>query len=278
MARTKRRDVALHTLRIAACIAVLATSPRWEIAVVASAALFFAAFAFAHDASHGALGLSRRANTAALSLSALVMLISGHAMRRMHLRHHARPLSEGDVEGAGAQRSALGALLGGPANALALRIAAFRGARRRERVVQAVETAAGLAVVATALLVRSAPLRAFVVVALVLQMSMGLWASHMTHHAPEWLATLCKRLSFLRSPVLLSLAYHELHHRRPGVPCQDLAREDHRRANAALVVGASQRIRSGTAKTIAALAIPRAMATSASVQPHGLNGANAATT
>ncbi len=78
----------------------------------------------------------------------LLMLLSGHAMRRMHLRHHARPLEESDLEGVGARRSALMALLGGPANALALRVAAFRGARRHERIVQVLETLAGLAIVA----------------------------------------------------------------------------------------------------------------------------------
>lgn len=207
-------------------LVVLVVSWRWEVAVVASAWLFFAAFAFAHDASHGALGLSRRWNTAALSVGALVMLLSGHAMRRMHLRHHARPLSESDLEGVGARRSALGALLGGPANALALRVAAFRGARRAERIIQVLETAAGLAVVAVAVVTRWTPLLTFVLVALSLQLSMGFWASHVAHHVPAWLASLCKRLAFLRSPVLLSLAYHDLHHRRPGIPCEDLARFD----------------------------------------------------
>ena len=207
-------------------LAVLAVSPRWEIAVAASASLFFGAFAFAHDASHAALGLPRRWNTAALSVGALVMLLSGHAMRRMHLRHHARPLSDGDLEGVGARRSALGALLGGPANAFALRVAAFRGARRRERIVQVVESAAGVAVVALAVMTRWAPLVTFVLVAAALQLSMGFWASHVAHHVPAWLASFCKRLAFLRSPVLLSLAYHDLHHRRPRIPCEDLARFD----------------------------------------------------
>lgn len=220
----RRQNLALHALRLSTLLAVLASSPRVAVAVAASAALFFAAFAVAHDASHNALGLSRRANTVVLSLTGLLMLLSGHAMRRMHLRHHARPLEESDLEGVGARRSALMALLGGPANALALRVAAFRGARRHERIVQVLETLAGLAIVAVAFATRWPSLATFVLVAVALQMSMGFWASHLAHHAPGWLVEVCKRFSFLRSPVLLSLAFHDVHHALPAIPCQDLPR------------------------------------------------------
>ena len=218
----RRRNLALHALRLTSLLALLASSPRVEIAVAASAALFFASFAIAHDACHNALGLSRRANTVLLSVTGLLMLLSGHAMRRMHLRHHARPLTDGDLEGRGARTSALRALLSGPGNGLALRIAALRGARRHERIIQVLETLGGIAILSLAAATRWAPLATFVLVALALQMSMSLWASHITHHAPAWLVEVCKRFAFLRSPVLLSLAFHEVHHAMPSIACQDL--------------------------------------------------------
>ena len=227
MATTMRRvrfdHLLLHGLRLGLCaLALEARLPTWAT-VPFAAALFFTAFSVAHDATHGSLGLPRRVNTIVLSLSALLMLVSGHAMRRMHLLHHARTLPDADLEGRGARLPAVAALLGGPANALALRLAAFRGARRRERVVQAVETIAGVALVALAVWTRHVPLLVHVTVALALQASMALWASHVPHHTPARVVEACKRLGFLRSPTLLSLAYHDLHHRRPGVPCQDLA-------------------------------------------------------
>ena len=222
MHRVRYDHLFLHGLRIAACAGVLAAHvPIWT-AVPVSVALFFAAFSLAHDATHGALGLPKRANAIVLSLSALFMLISGHAMRRMHLLHHARPLSEKDIEGRGANLSAVHALLAGPSNALALRLAAFRGARRDERIVQVVETLAAAALLGIA--TRSAPLALYVAIAIVMQLSMSLWASHIPHNAPAFAVAICKRLAILRSPVLLSLAYHDLHHRRPGVPCQELGR------------------------------------------------------
>lgn len=219
----RRQNLALHALRVTSLLAILASSPRVEIAIAVSAALFFACFAIAHDASHNALGLSRRANTVLLSATGLLMLLSGHAMRRMHLRHHARPLTDGDLEGRGARQSALRSLLSGPANGLALRIAAFRGARRYERTVQLLETLGGGAILGLAAATRWAPLTTFVLVAIALQLSMAFWASHLAHHAPAWLVEICKRFAFLRSPVLLSLAFHELHHAHPATPCQDLS-------------------------------------------------------
>lgn len=214
MRRVRLGQLFLHVLRMVVCAGVLASSPRLAIAVPFAVALFFGAFSLAHDATHGALGLPKRANAIVLSLSALVMGISGHAMRRMHLLHHAHPLAERDLEGHGARVSPWRALMLGPSNAFALRVAAFRRAGRRERTVQAVESLAALVLLVHPL---------YAAVALGLQLTMSLWASHIPHHAPAPIVALCKRLAFLRSPVLLSLAYHDVHHRRPGVPCQELS-------------------------------------------------------
>lgn len=230
MRRVRYDHLFLHGLRLAFCAWAIGAHAPLVLAVPAAAALYFTAFSVAHDAMHGSLGLPRRVNDALLSLSALLMLASGHAMRRMHLLHHARTLSDADLEGRGARLPALSALAAGPANALALRVVAFRGARRRERVVQTLETLAGIALVVGAALAGHATLLVHVAVALALQGSMSLWASYVPHHTPAWVVDICMRLSFLRSPTLLSLAYHDLHHRRPGVPCLDLGKQRARSA------------------------------------------------
>lgn len=214
---------ALPLVRVATTSLVLAAAPPVPVAAMASVGLFLTSFTVAHDASHGALGLSRRAHRVLVSLAALPMLISGQAMRRMHAIHHARPLADDDLEGDGARRSALGAIATGPCNAVALRIAAFRRAPRTERVVQLAESLAGLALGLVLAASGRPALVTYVVTALVLQLSMSFWASHVPHHAPAWAIAASRRLSFLRSPVLLSLAFHELHHQRPRVPCQELA-------------------------------------------------------
>lgn len=216
------RALVLPVLRVVAFVAlVLAARGELPFAALASAGLYFACFALAHDLAHGAFGLPRTANARLLSLVALGMLVSGHAMRVLHLRHHARPLAGDDLEGDGARRSALGALVTGPASLVTLRVAAFRAANPAARRRQLAEHAATLLLLALA--TTSSALRVHVVVALALQATASLWASHVPHRAPAWLTAACARLAFLRSPVLLSLAFHERHHRHPRVPCAELA-------------------------------------------------------
>ena len=217
------RALLLPLLRVLAfgALAVLVRGSL-PLAIVASVGLYFASFALAHDLVHGAFGLGRASSALLLSAVALGMLVSGHAMRVLHLRHHARPLADDDLEGDGARRSALGALLGGPASLVALRAAALRAVGPRGRRRQLAEHAACLLVLALAIALPS-PLRVHAAVALALQATAGLWASHVPHRAPAWLTRACARVAFLRSPVLLSLAFHARHHEHPRVPCAALA-------------------------------------------------------
>ena len=215
--------IPLHALRVLVCVVALAIADRPAAQLLAAAALYFALFTVMHDLMHGAYGLTRRTNELWLSLVGFAQLGSGHGMRRMHLHHHARPLADSDVEGAGARESMLGALALGPKTFIALRVAGFRKAPARERRVQVIEHVVAIVAIAIAVLQNASPaLRAYALTTLALQILAPLWASHVPHNTPEWLAACAKRLSFVRSPILLSLAYHDLHHRHPKVPCHRL--------------------------------------------------------
>jgi fatty acid desaturase len=220
--RPRFLDLAVHLCRLAAsagAIAVASSVTSRVGMVVASAFLFLESFALMHDLSHGALLLPRRVNEVALALAGVLLLMSGHALRRMHLVHHARPLADGDLEGRPARGDFWRALAGGPLAALSLRREAFRGAGRRGRRIQAVETLAGAAL-ATALLASGrAPLVIYAIVAVLGQATMSAWAAHVPHNAPAWLSRIATRLAVTGSPTLLSLAYHELHHACPQIPC-----------------------------------------------------------
>lgn len=237
-------DIALHAFRLVASLGVLALAREWPLQVAASTALFMGAFSLQHDLAHGALGLGRRSNDALLTAAGLVMLSSSRAMRRMHMRHHARPLADDDVEGAGARRSLFGAVVTSPANAIELRVCAYRSAPAAERATQRLESAAACAMAVTMLsgladFAGSGAFRTYALVATLLQLTAGVWASHIPHHAPPWMVSFAARLSFLRSPTLLSLAFHDAHHRAPAVPCHHLATD-------ALTCGRIQRATSTT--------------------------------
>jgi fatty acid desaturase len=223
--RPRYIDLAIHVARLvlAALVMAVASSASSRCGLVAGAGLFFLeSFALMHDVSHGALLLPRRANEVALALSGALLLMSGHALRRMHLVHHARALADDDVEGRPARSTLWQAFAGGPRAAVALRLHAFAGAGRRGRAWQAVETAAS-AILGGALLASGrAPLVTYALVAILAQATMAVWAAYIPHNAPAWLTRLAARFSWTGSPTMLSLAYHELHHARPEVPCRRL--------------------------------------------------------
>lgn len=222
----RRIDLALHLARIGLAAATLALGERLHSAplmVGASALLFLGSFALMHDLAHGALGLPRRWNEAALSIAGALLGMSGHAIRRTHLRHHARTLAADDLEGRPARGGLLRAIATGPRAAIALRVAAMRSAGARGRRLQIAETAVNAISLAAMIASGVSALRIYAIVAILAQATMSAWASQIPHNAPPWLSRLAARLAVLGSPTLLSLAYHDLHHARPEVPCRGLS-------------------------------------------------------
>lgn len=224
--RARASDLSLHLARIALAaigLGLAAHQASARLGAAAAMALFFAAFALMHDVAHGALRLPRRANEIALAAAGSLMLMSGHALRLMHLRHHARPLADDDLEGHPARLSLPRALASAPLAAIALRIEAFRAAGPLGRRAQLAESFINASSLALLIASGNPALLAWAATALALQLSMGVWAAHIPHNAPAWLLAAARRAAVTRSPIALSLAFHELHHRRPSLPCGRLA-------------------------------------------------------
>ncbi len=220
-----RLDLVLHLVRLGATGLAFGWAARvgsTGALVVLSVGWFLEVFALNHDTVHGAFGLPRRWHEAAVALGGLVMLQSGHGARRMHLRHHARPLAADDIEGAAVKGSFVRALAVTPWLALRYRVAAWQGAGRRGQAWQLAEHGLTVALAAGMLASGVHGLRVYVAVTAVLQVAMPLWAGRVPHHAPAWVARAAACLGWTRSPTALSLAYHALHHDHPAVPCQRL--------------------------------------------------------
>ncbi|APR84755.1 Hypothetical protein A7982_10104 [Minicystis rosea] len=252
--RPRFADMAYHFGRLVLSVVVIAVAAHVAsmVGMIVGAGLFFLeAFALLHDLAHGALRLPRRINEIALAFAGTLLLTSGHAIRRTHLVHHARTFGADDIEGRPAREGFWRALFGGPCGALAQRIQAFRGAGPRGQRWQTVETIADIAVLSVLVASGVPALRVYAAVAILAQLTMGLWASHIPHNAPGWLIRMAERLAWIGSPTVLSLAYHDLHHARPDVPCRQMPwiARDHGRAHASLgcVPGAGSRPRLGTA-------------------------------
>jgi fatty acid desaturase len=214
MSVAERPGMLVYLPRLLASLAVLALVP--QLAPIAALALFMIAFAIAHDAAHGALGLPRRITNLVLAAGGIAIGTSGHALRLMHMRHHARELAPDDLEGAAARMTFWRALAASPRLALALHAAAWRSAGAHERRWQLGEYV-GLAILVAGGLVGPRPLAIYAAVALAMQLLAPWWAGHIPHRSQP-LITLARRLAVTGSPTLISLAHHDLHHRRPKVP------------------------------------------------------------
>jgi fatty acid desaturase len=219
--KLRRLEIALHGVRLAASVGGLCLADARgsaPLVLLSALGLYFEGFSLLHDLAHGALGLRRAANEAALSFAGLLLLTSGHAMRRMHLLHHALHLGPGDLEGEPANVSLVRAIAGAPVHAVRLRVSACRRAGPRGRRLQLAENAGGLILCVLLLGTRSPALVAYALVTLAATLTAGVWASHLPHHTPAWLVTLARALGRTGSPTILALAYHDAHHARPGVP------------------------------------------------------------
>lgn len=202
---------------------ILAHYEYWWLAIPVAGAVCFAGFVQMHDTIHGALGLSKRANSILLGMCALLILKSGHGARVTHLRHHGQCLGDDDPEGEPAKWTLRAVFLNGPYHVFTLRFASLRIAPQT-RNIQLIETAITVAIVAGFILlyVFTGSLAGIVYwgVAFVLSCLMPLWASYIPHHLasrnPARLAG--AKLSRFWTPVISSFAFHHLHHTYPKIP------------------------------------------------------------
>jgi fatty acid desaturase len=217
----KTIDLGAHLVRIALTVAVIAVVPI-ELVPPASIGLFLAAFALNHDLVHGALGLRRRWSELLITLAGALMLTSGHAIKKTHLIHHRRTFAEDDLEGMSARFGFFEALSISPILAYRCRFDPLRGKNKVERRLQIAEHALSALAIVLIVVSRSPTLIAFAATAIVLQTFLPLWAGHIPHRAPKEMIELARKLAFTRSPTILSLAFHDLHHANPSIPCRKL--------------------------------------------------------
>lgn len=219
-----RSPLAAHLSRLGAwalALAAFGEALHGLASVPLSLGLCFAAFATTHDLIHGHLGLRGRAHHLALSLSGGLLLGSGHATRRGHLHHHARPFAQDDLEARGVKLGFWGALTHAPLDSLALRLSGWAQATPTDRRWQLAEHGLNLLSLGAGLSLGGSAAR-FVLIALALQLFMPFWAGYLSHKPLPGMIRIARSLAWTTSPAMLSLAFHALHHEHPSVPCAEL--------------------------------------------------------
>jgi fatty acid desaturase len=195
----------------------------WWLAVPVGVAVGFAGFVQMHDSIHNSLGLSKKWNSFFLTMSALLILKSGHGLRVTHLRHHGQCLSDHDPEGEPAKWTLSQVFIDGPYHTFTLRRSSLQMSPNTRRI-QLAETLITLLIltgfVALYFVTGSVGGLVYWAVAFVLSSLMPLWASYIPHKlAPRNPARLLGvKFSRIWTPIISSFAYHHFHHTYPKVP------------------------------------------------------------
>lgn len=202
----------------------LASEELYLLALPCSFMMFLTGLRQVHNASHHSIGIGRRANDALLFALSIVMLTAMHAVKFNHLRHHKHCLGEGDVEGASARMSGLGALAFGPRFPILLhRTALCLGNRTVRRWVRA-ELAAMVLWVGFVLAVDVSWLTyhlATMAFAECLTAFFAVWTVHNHNEAAPFAAR--SQRGRLKNLVSYSMFFHLEHHLFPKVPTSHLA-------------------------------------------------------
>jgi beta-carotene hydroxylase len=194
----------------------------WPLTPLLALGVFLAGFVQLHDAMHRSLGLPRLLNELIIAASGLLLLKSGHALMATHMRHHGRVLAPDDPEAGVVHWRLVRVLWAGPLVVLGNRRRSLQLAPRT-RGSQLVETAVTVALLGGAIELERLGSPAGLIywaVAAVMSGTMALWAGYLPHtlSSRQPLLRLAAWLARAWTPILNSLAYHDLHHRFPKVP------------------------------------------------------------
>jgi fatty acid desaturase len=187
-------------------------------AIPFSMVFFMAGLRQTHDGFHGKLGVSPRWTHAFLFLFSLLMVMPLHAVRWIHLRHHAHPLDEKDVEGMCAEMSWWKALLAGPLFSFRMIHVAFVDASHATRMWIVVELTVIAGAVGLAVFLDWPVVRYQLVVMALGNCLTGFVAVWMVHRAcdPGGVFARTQR-SWIINLVTLNNFFHLEHHLFPAV-------------------------------------------------------------
>jgi len=197
----------------------LAYCGYYWIALPFSGFYFLTALRQVHNGFHNSLGTSRFLTWLTLYLNSISMMVSIHAVKFNHIRHHKYCLTEEDYEGKSANMTWYGAILYGPIHLFLIHKVTFQLGSNAYRRNVLLELFSIILAVASAFYFQWNWLLYHFVVMLIGEFLMAFFAvwlvHHDTHEHPELART---QREGWKNKLTFSMFYHLEHHLFPAVP------------------------------------------------------------
>lgn len=184
-----------------------------------SAFFFLTALRQVHNGFHNSLGTNKFLTWLSLFLNSILMVVSIHAVKFNHIRHHKYCLTEDDYEGKSAGMTWYGAILYGPVHIFLIHKVTYQLGNKNYRRKMLLELAAIALFVFLAFYFNIHFLIYHIIVMVIGEFLMAFFAVWTVHHhtedSPEFART--QRAGW-KNKITFSMFYHLEHHLFPAVP------------------------------------------------------------
>jgi fatty acid desaturase len=189
------------------------------------AALPFSGFFFlaglrqVHNGFHNSLGINKFLTWLCLYVNSILMLVSVHAVKFNHIRHHKYCLTEQDYEGKSARMTWYGAILYGPIHLFLIHKITFQLANKQYVRNVLFELVSISIVVSTIFYYKIDFLIYHVLMMLLAEFLMAFFAVWTVHHHTEDNPTFARtQRQGWKNKITFSMFYHLEHHLFPAIP------------------------------------------------------------
>ncbi|MDJ1484610.1 fatty acid desaturase [Cytophagaceae bacterium YF14B1] len=191
----------------------------YMLALPFSAFFFLTALRQVHNGFHNSLGTNKTLTWLSLYINSILMMVSIHAVKYNHIRHHKYCLSEEDYEGKSAGMTWYGAILYGPVHMFLIHKVTLQLANKKYVRNVLLELFSVVVFVGVIFYFNIMFLIYHCIVMLIGEFLMAFFAvwtvHHDTHEAPEIART---QRGTWKNKLTFSMFYHLEHHLFPAVP------------------------------------------------------------
>lgn len=198
---------------------ILAYYELYWFALPCSAFFFITGLRQVHNGFHNSLGTNRFLTWLSLYLNSVFMMVSIHAVKFNHLRHHKYCLSEEDQEGKSAHMTWYGAILYGPIHMFKIHQITWKLGNKKYRRNMILELTSVAIVISVAFYFQINWLIYHISIMIIGEFLMAFFAVWTVHHDTEENPELARtQRGWIKNKITFSMFYHLEHHLFPAIP------------------------------------------------------------